>query len=215
MPVEITWMSSDQEYWADWDLSGTATPFTPYRFSIPYATGFKGRAIYLDADMLVLDDIAALWKMDLRGKVIAARGGWRFDTMLMDTEAIREHMLPLDVLKAAGGFAKQNKYFAQHQELVLPFGYEWNYLDVQDTAPLSDAKLLHFTDLRFQPSRRLAKERLLKEGRRHWYPRATFPHPRPEIRDLFHREYAAALAAGYTPQKYYADSDRHAGKSDT
>tara|TARA_R110002126_G_scaffold291760_1_gene457043 strand:+ start:33016 stop:33648 length:633 start_codon:yes stop_codon:yes gene_type:complete len=36
------------------------TPFSLFRFAIPELMNFEGRAIYLDADMLLLDDIAKL-----------------------------------------------------------------------------------------------------------------------------------------------------------
>lgn len=39
------------------------TPFSGFRFAIPELCGFKGRAIYLDADMLLLADIAELWDL--------------------------------------------------------------------------------------------------------------------------------------------------------
>lgn len=44
------------------------TGFSFYRFVIPKLCGFKGKAIYLDADMLVFDDIANLWNLPFGGK---------------------------------------------------------------------------------------------------------------------------------------------------
>ena len=38
-----------------------STEFSFSRFLVPWLCGYKGRAIFLDCDMLVLDDIAKLW----------------------------------------------------------------------------------------------------------------------------------------------------------
>ena len=43
-----------------WPKKGTGTPFSPFRFAIPEVMGFEGRAVYFDADMLVLGDVAEL-----------------------------------------------------------------------------------------------------------------------------------------------------------
>src|SRR5690348_7515960 len=40
---------------------GQRTGFSFSRFCIPDLAGYKGRAIYMDADMLVFKDIAELW----------------------------------------------------------------------------------------------------------------------------------------------------------
>jgi len=40
-----------------------STDFSFSRFLVPYLCGYKGWAIFMDCDMLVLDDIAQLWKM--------------------------------------------------------------------------------------------------------------------------------------------------------
>lgn len=46
------------------------TGFSFHRFLIPQLAGYQGRAIYLDADMLVVADIAELFDMDLGGKSV-------------------------------------------------------------------------------------------------------------------------------------------------
>lgn len=43
------------------------TGFSFSRFLIPSLCGYKGRAVYLDADMLVLNDIAKIWDMTMDG----------------------------------------------------------------------------------------------------------------------------------------------------
>lgn len=46
------------------------TGFSFNRFLIPKLAGYFGRGIYLDADMLVLDDIGKLWDLPFQGKKV-------------------------------------------------------------------------------------------------------------------------------------------------
>ena len=48
------------------------TLFSFQRFLIPEVVGYKGRAIYLDADMQVFKDIRGLWTRPLNGADILA-----------------------------------------------------------------------------------------------------------------------------------------------
>ncbi len=60
--VQITLMEGD----ACWEIPADlpkGTGFSLRRFLIPRAMNYKGRAIYLDADQLVLGDIRELWDM--------------------------------------------------------------------------------------------------------------------------------------------------------
>lgn len=71
IPAELNWMRAGQGQFGGWHMrrraerpysgSGWPTEFTPFRFAVPELAGFKGRAIYLDADM-VLGDIRELWE---------------------------------------------------------------------------------------------------------------------------------------------------------
>jgi hypothetical protein len=62
------------------------TGFSFSRFLIPELAGYRGRAIYLDADMLVFDDIGELWDHPLGSNLIActtqltAPAAWSDDT---------------------------------------------------------------------------------------------------------------------------------------
>ena len=52
---------------SNWQRTG----FSFSRFCIPELAGYRGRALYLDADMLVFEDIASLWTIPFNGaKVI-------------------------------------------------------------------------------------------------------------------------------------------------
>ena len=72
------------------------TPFSFQRLIIPEIAGFRGRAIYLDSDMQVFQDIRELWTMPFNGAdLLAARepdaSGRKpqFSVMLLDCERLR------------------------------------------------------------------------------------------------------------------------------
>lgn len=48
------------------------TNFSLYRFMVPELAGFRGRAIYMDSDMLVFRDIGELWDRPFNGSKIMA-----------------------------------------------------------------------------------------------------------------------------------------------
>jgi hypothetical protein len=84
-PVQIHWMRQGDPGWS-WGgrKHGWATPFTFFRWSIPEKTGHKGRAIYMDADMIALGDLRELWEWDLAGNYVAATA--RPDVIVWDCE---------------------------------------------------------------------------------------------------------------------------------
>lgn len=205
-PVEITWLKNTDDKNSllyGWDLSKVTTPFSPYRWATCYLAK-TGRALYVDVDVVCTGDIAELWNMPLpRGTVVAARGGWRYCVSLWDCESALRVMMPLADLKKADGHQKQNTFFRDHPELTHKFGSTWNYLDDQDLGPIENAKIIHYTSLRSQPSHRHAVARLKAEGRTHWNKRPVGRHPRSAIAKLFEDMLAEARAAGYSPEQYY------------
>jgi hypothetical protein len=78
-PVEITWMDySRGGLWADWKIgrdynalptsasrTAWATNFSAFRFAVPEAAGFRGRAIYLDSDMIVIRDLRDMFEQPM------------------------------------------------------------------------------------------------------------------------------------------------------
>ena len=206
LPIDLTWMiatTDPSSPWSDWDMSGWTTPFSGFRFAVPAVCGFEGRGIYLDCDTIVRSDIAELWNMPLpSGKIVAARGGWRFCVSLFDCAKSRPHIFPMDGLKVSGSFASQISYFRLHQNLVHPLGSAWNWLDVEDSTPLSHAKIIHYSALATQPSRRHAVLRLAAQGRKHWYNGSVRKHPRQAIVEMFDAELEEAKATGFTPDLY-------------
>ena len=79
--VDITWMrqsNNPDSYWSGFQTERWSTPFSGFRWAIPEACNFEGRAIYTDCDMLNFRDLSELINIDLQGKPIAARSGQRF-----------------------------------------------------------------------------------------------------------------------------------------
>ncbi len=134
------------------------TRFSFGRFAIPKLVGFRGRAIYLDSDMLVFGDIAEVWRTPFHGAKIVvekftrrSRRRGRFTAvMMMDCATLR-----WDPDEIVGGLGSDYDY----EELMsiyplleegdlqdrLPLG--WNSLDRKTDA----TRLLHFTKIRTQP----------------------------------------------------------------
>jgi hypothetical protein len=208
-PVEITWMIASRDpcsLWGGWNMSRWATPFSGFRWSVPHACEFEGRAIYMDSDTIVLGDIAELWRRELpAGAVAAARSPSKFCVTLWDCRAAKDHLLHIEELRGAAGHERQVAYFERHPVLVDSFGAEWNWLDAQDPEPFG--KVVHYTDLTTQPHLPHALSRLVGTGRRHWYDGPMRPHPRRELVTLFEDEYRAARKAGYDCERYLPEQD--------
>ena len=144
------------------------TGFSFSRFAIPRLAGHEGRAIYVDADMLVFKDIAELWRMPFDGaKVICqeelpdhvararkpAGAGPRArqcSVMLLDCGR-----LAWDPEAIIAGLETRYTYEALMQELCILDASEisedlpvrWNSLEHFDETTC----LLHYTDMQTQP----------------------------------------------------------------
>ena len=125
------------------------TPFTFSRFLVPWLCDYEGWAIFMDADMLVLGDIAELWAMrDSERAVQVVKNEKRFEwpsLMLWNcghpvNQALTPHHVEnenpfkWDWLGADG----------PGSDLIGSLPAEWNHLVGYDK-PRTDAKLAHFT----------------------------------------------------------------------
>lgn len=127
------------------------TPFSFQRFTIPAAMSYQGKAVYLDSDMLVFDDIAELFERDFGdANVLGVPTDtsvlvlnceslpWRIHDLVADLDAGK---LSYDALMKCRSIAKI--------DYCLPG--KWNWLDISaDQMPRSTA-LLHFTLTTSQP----------------------------------------------------------------
>lgn len=134
-PVEINWMRPRQLGLTENGCTG----FTMFRYCIPELAQHKGFAIYLDVDMLLLDDIAELWQYQRPGRWAMLEDG-SSEVMVIDCS--------IDLRLSKHQLCAMRKWEVAHllntsSEIPL----EWNCEDEL----LPGAKLLHFTDLERQP----------------------------------------------------------------
>ena len=147
---------------------GSRTNFSFARFAIPELKSYRGRAIYLDADMLVFRDIAELWSLPFGQATVniqvelpeharvqskAGAPGIRkkqCSVMVIDCEKAR-----WNVAEIVGGLDGRYSYEQLMYELcILPeaeihYGvpFAWNSLEHHDL----ETRLIHYTDMNTQP----------------------------------------------------------------
>ena len=122
------------------------TPFTFSRFLVPYLCNFEGRGLFLDADMLVLHDIAELFALadDDDKAVWVVKNQVRFEwasMILFDCAHDANRVLTPEYVETADGLHAIN-WCDEQQIGDLPG--EWNHLVLYDQ-PRDDAKLVHYT----------------------------------------------------------------------
>jgi lipopolysaccharide biosynthesis glycosyltransferase len=145
------------------------TGFSFSRFCIPTLAGRQGRALYMDADMLVFRDIRALWQLPFDGRKVLVQESVKHtdETLCKENAPARRKKqcavmlldcarLDWDVREIVGGLDEGRYDYPQlmDQLCILPedeVGYtvpfEWNSLEHHD----SGTCLLHYTDMGTQP----------------------------------------------------------------
>lgn len=136
------------------------TGFSFARFLIPSLRGFRGRAIYLDADMLVFKDIAALAQIDFpQGAGLAyvpqppdcARVS-QFSVMVLDCSRLAWDIRDIVARLDRGEFNYEElmyefKFVAPHLKAACVPAI-WNALEHYKEGSTA---LIHFTDMHRQP----------------------------------------------------------------
>jgi lipopolysaccharide biosynthesis glycosyltransferase len=140
-----------------------STDFSFSRFLVPYLSDYTGHSIFMDCDMLVLDDIAELWslrnssyalqvvKHDHRpretvkflkqAQTAYEKKNWS-SVMLFDNEKCNS-LTPEYVSTASGLDLHQFKWLKDDQQIGgLP--KRWNHL-VDYDLPSKDVSLVHYT----------------------------------------------------------------------
>ncbi len=141
---------------------GFATEFSLFRYTIPELCGGLGRGLYLDSDMVCLDDIGELFHLSLDGCDLAARpdayphdgpNRWATSAMVMDCARVRFDLSAIldDIGQGLYTYREFSqlapRFLARHRYLVQPIAPSWNAFDHRT----SDTKLIHYTDLETQP----------------------------------------------------------------
>ena len=166
-PVAITPLVLSQLEGLMWrernPLQSTAFSFS--RFLTPYLAGYRGWAVFMDCDMLVLDDIAALW--DLRDERYAVqvvkhdhrppedtkflgqpqtqyeKKNW---SSVMLFNCARCTALTPDYVNTASGLELHRFHWLGDDGLIGELPQKWNHLvGYNETVPASGLCNLHYT----------------------------------------------------------------------
>ncbi|MFT4178107.1 MAG: glycosyltransferase [Thermomonas sp.] len=145
------------------------TGFSFSRFCIPKLAGYKGRAIYMDADMMVFKDILDLWNIPFDGAKVIVQKEVKFEdettrkagapkarkkqcaVMLLDCDRldwkIEDIIAGMD--RGEYDYEQLMMEFCILDESEVKYGvpFEWNSLEHWD----EDTCLLHYTDVATQP----------------------------------------------------------------
>lgn len=152
------------------------TGFSFNRFLIPKLAGYRGKAIYLDADMLVFDDIEKLWSLPFAGKKVLCStqtetpAGWeegrnnalgkdrhwtpgrQMSVMVMDCERlnwdIEEIIRGLDEDRYSYKDLMAKLCILDEQDIGDTIPNEWNCLEWHEEGR---SCLVHFTVVPTQP----------------------------------------------------------------
>ena len=216
-PCDITWLQlshdpaspfySDPASGKGWRTERWATPFSGLRWAIPELCGFEGRAIYFDADVVVLSDLAELWQHPFdKGSFLLAKSRemhTRLGTCVFDCVAAKKRIPALKKLqkdpradkKMKRKLKKKPAYITEYQDTT------YNCIDGEGVAA-ENMKILHYSDMGTQFSHRYSIPRIEKEGGKHWFDGTIYPHPRPDLAALFDQYYQEALDNGYKLDDY-------------
>jgi hypothetical protein len=134
------------------------TNFSFNRFAIPGLAGFQGRAVYVDADMLVFRDFCEVWDLPFEGaKILYAPSSdpsrpKQFSVLLMDCEALDWDLDAIVRGLDAGRYGYDGlmkEMCIESPEAIRPgIPPEWNSLE--EYVP-GKTGLIHYTDMPTQP----------------------------------------------------------------
>lgn len=140
-----------------------STDFSFSRFLVPYLSGYEGWSLFIDNDMVMIDDIAKLWSLrDEKYSVMCTKHDYlpkedvkflntiqtkyekkNWSSCILFNNAKCKSLTPEYVNMASGLNLHQFKWLASDDEIgCIPL--EWNYL--ADTGQFSEKKsMIHYT----------------------------------------------------------------------
>ena len=220
LPLEITWMrQAAAGPWSGWASSvHNKTPFSSFRWGVPAACRYQGRAIYTDVDFFFLADLAELWTQPIPQIALVRNATGKLSTscILFDCEKAKAHVPSLDRLKQMpDAHSTLLNYFRANPQLLSATDGNWDCPDLKGYA-IGDptVKAVHFTRIETQLHLKYAIPRLAREGGRHWYQGEVFAHPHAALVALYDRLYVEAQAAGYSIEDYRVDAFGQAARRD-
>ena len=117
------------------------TPFTWSRFLVPWICKYHGWALFLDSDMLVMDDISKLFGFaDAKYDVMVRKSPWRFEwaSAILFNNSRCKKLTPEFVEQADG------LHGMKWTEKVGELPKEWNHIVFYDDEN-PEASLIHYT----------------------------------------------------------------------
>jgi lipopolysaccharide biosynthesis glycosyltransferase len=139
-----------------------ATEFSLYRFLIPQLCDYRGLALWLDSDIVCLDDVAKLFAMPMQDYAMLARADaypgqgaqqWGMSVVLMDCARCRFDLPRYYTEMDAGAYTYDNfsrmspAFLSRHPFALGALDRRWNEFDLARP----DTALLHYTELTTQP----------------------------------------------------------------
>lgn len=121
------------------------TPFTYSRFLVPYLCNYQGWGLFLDADILLQDDISNLFDLaEDKYTIMVSKNKVRFEwASVMLFNCAKCQVLTPDFIDDEKNEGLHQIKWAKEEEIGdLP--REWNHLVGYDT-PRPDPKLIHYT----------------------------------------------------------------------
>ncbi len=142
-----------------------STDFSFSRFLTPFLCDFEGWAIFMDCDMLVLDDIATLWGLQDEKYAIMCvkhnhvpvedrkflgavqttyeKKNW---SSVMLFNCAKCQALDTDYVNTASGLELHRFKWLESDDLIGEIPHRWNHLvDYDPPAPVSEISNLHYT----------------------------------------------------------------------
>ena len=166
-PVRVTLLPSSTSRVPKDARNRPRTRFSFSRFLIPSMCEFRGRALYLDADMQVFGDIAELWRIPFDGKRVlctsqpapdvskdngAFRAGRQMSVMLLDCARLDWDIDSIIDGLDRGEFSYEELMFdlciVPPDDIDDRLPPEWNHLGGYEPGV---TKLLHYTGVQMQP----------------------------------------------------------------
>lgn len=145
------------------------TGFSFSRFCIPKLAGYRGRAIYMDADMQVFKDIRELWEIPFNGQKVLIQKEVKYldqtlklsnapqkrikqcAVMLLDCERLDWDIERIVAQLDAGEYDYENLIYElcvlAEEDIGYEVPFEWNSLEHFD----ANTRLIHYTDMGTQP----------------------------------------------------------------
>lgn len=141
-----------------------STEFSFSRFLVPYLCDFKGKAIFMDCDMICRANIAELWNKDNYKAVSVVKHyytpkmenkfldqpqsnykmkNWS-SVMLFDNEQCKR--LTPQIVNEESGMYLHQFHWLPDETLIGELPKEWNHLvNEENQCELKDAKIVHYT----------------------------------------------------------------------